>query len=275
MVPDQPSNAEIQFIEMQGGVAAYTDEGFGPVLVCVHGVPGSTFDFRWLAPALSQNLRVIRIDLPGFGKTPRAAHPGPDMDGMAQFILRFIDSIGLDSVSLLGHSLGGAIATQAAAMDERILAIVLVSSAGPYSHRGHFPKTYKALLPLACNPVTRPLIVSMGRKALRWAGFHIGNSDETVLTALECAASINFKRHGETLKKLTKPTMVIWAEDDRIVEPRISEILKEIAPSGPRLHFETGGHNIQKMRAIEIAQMLCPWIQEEVNPFLDRGKSVL
>ena len=71
MHPDQPSNAETQFIEMQGGVAAYTNEGSGPVIVCVHGIPGSTFDFRWLAPALSQNLSVIRIDLPGFGKNAK------------------------------------------------------------------------------------------------------------------------------------------------------------------------------------------------------------
>ena len=197
------------------------------------------------------------------------------MDGMARFVLQFIDFMEFDSVSLLGHSLGGAIATQAAAMDERILALVLVSSAGPYYHRGHFPKTYKALLPFARNPVTRPLIVSMGRKALRWAGFHIGNSAETVVTALQCAASINFKRHGETLKELTKPTMVTWAKDDSIVEPRIGEILKEIAPAGPRLQFETGGHNIQKTRAVEMAQMLCPWIQEEVNPSFGRNKSVL
>jgi pimeloyl-ACP methyl ester carboxylesterase len=265
MHPEKPSKAETQFIEMPGGAAAYTDEGSGPVLVCVHGIPGSIFDFRWLEPALSNHLRVLRVDLPGFGKTPRTAHPSPDMDSMADFILQFMDSMRLDSVTILGHSLGGAIATQAAAIDERIVALVLVSSAGPYSHRGHFPKTYRFLVPFAHNPVTRPLIVSMGRKTLRWAGFHIGNSEETVLTALECASSIDFKRHGETLKGLTKPTTVIWAKDDRIVEPRVSEILKEIAPAGPRLHFDTGGHNIQKTRAIEIAKMLCPWIQEELN----------
>jgi pimeloyl-ACP methyl ester carboxylesterase len=79
MHPDSPSSAETQYIEMEGGVTAFKDEGSGPVLICIHGIPGSSRDFRWLTPVLVPHLRVLRIDLPGFGKTQRAAHPSPDM----------------------------------------------------------------------------------------------------------------------------------------------------------------------------------------------------
>ena len=103
----------------------------------------------------------------------------------------------------------------------------------------------------------------MIKKVLQWAGFRIGNSDETALTTLECAASIDFKRHGETLASIDKPTMVIWAEDDRMVEPRVSKTVTRFAPAGPRLHFDSGGHNIQKTRANEIAAALCPWLKAQ------------
>jgi pimeloyl-ACP methyl ester carboxylesterase len=264
MHPDQPSSAETRFLELKGGVVAYTDEGSGPILLCIHGIPGSKADFRWLAPALIPKLRVLRIDLPGFGDTPRAAHPYPGMESMALFVLQFIEAMNIERFALLGHSLGGAIATQAAT-DDRVFALALLSSAGPYSHRGHFPKTYKFLVPFANNPFSRPLIVFLGKKILRWVGFRIGDSDENLLAALECAASIDFKQHGDTLNLLAKPTMVAWAKDDRMVESKVGESLTQISPPGPRLYFDTGGHNIQKTRAIEIADTLCPWVQESSN----------
>ena len=262
MHPETPSSAETQYTEMEGGLAAFADEGVGPVLVCIHGIPGSSHDFRWIAPVLAPHMRVLRIDLQGFGGTPRAAHPDPDMNGMADFVRLFLDALEIDRVALLGHSLGGAIATQAA-IDPRVLALVLVASAGPFSHRGHFPKTYKCLVPFSRIGLTRPLLTVLVKKVLQWAGFRIGNSDETALTTLECAASIDFNRHGETLSSIDKPTMVIWAEDDRMVEPRVSKTVTRIAPAGPRLHFDSGGHNIQKTRANEIAAALCPWLKAQ------------
>ena len=45
MHPDQPSSAETRFLELKGGVVAYTDEGSGPILLCIHGIPGSKADF--------------------------------------------------------------------------------------------------------------------------------------------------------------------------------------------------------------------------------------
>lgn len=263
MHPDIPSSAETQYLEMAGGAVAYTDEGSGPVLICIHGIPGSKQDFRWLTPALIAKLRVLRVDLPGFGNTPRAAHPCPEMDSMAVFVLQFIVAMEIERAVLLGHSLGGVIATQAA-IDDRVHALALLSSAGPYPHRGHFPKTYSFLVPFTKNPFTRPIIASLGKKTLKLAGFRVGDSDETVLTSLECAASIDFKRHGETLMLLEIPTMVAWAKDDRMVEPKVGQLVSEISPVGPRQLFDTGGHNIQKTKAIEISEILCPWIQENL-----------
>ena len=264
MHPDQPSSTETKYINMAGGSAAYTDEGSGPILVCIHGMPASGRDFRWLAPSLLPDLRVIRLDLPGFGGTTRAAHPNPDMDGMAEFIWQFFDALHIEKAALLGHSLGGAVATHAAT-DDRVRALVLISSAGPFSHRGHFPKTYRFIAPFSRHWATRWLVVAMARLIMEFAGLRKGFSDETVVTSLQGAANIRFAQHGETLKSLNKPTFVAWAQDDRVVEPRISEAAVEIAPLGPRLHFDKGGHNIQKTRAIEIAETLCPWMHECVD----------
>ena len=47
------------------------DEGDGPVVVCVHGLGGTSNSFSPLMPALARH-RVIRVDLPGSGRSQHA-----------------------------------------------------------------------------------------------------------------------------------------------------------------------------------------------------------
>ncbi len=148
MHPDQPSSTETKYIDMAGGRAAYTDEGSGLILICIHGMPASKLDFRWLSPSLVPKLRVISLDLPGFGDTPRATHPPLDMDGMARFVWQFIDALQIERAALLGHSMGGVVATHAAT-DNRVRALALVSSAGPFPNRSYYPKTCRFLAPFS------------------------------------------------------------------------------------------------------------------------------
>jgi len=70
------------------------------------------------------------------------------------------------------------------------------------------------------------------------------------------AGVLNFDRHAENLQTLTVPTLVAWAEDDRLIEPEIFAEQTALCPDGPRLGFDTGGHNIQKTRAVELADAL-------------------
>ncbi len=55
-----PSDPPRQLVRLAGGLAAFSDEGEGPSVLAVHGLPGSGRDFRWLAPRLSPFARVPR-----------------------------------------------------------------------------------------------------------------------------------------------------------------------------------------------------------------------
>ena len=80
------------------------------VLLILHGLLGTSDNWRVIAKALSSHFRVISIDLRNHG---RSFHALPHrMDVMAEDVVRVMDDLKLDKVHLLGHSMGGKVAMQ-------------------------------------------------------------------------------------------------------------------------------------------------------------------
>ena len=102
-------------IALRAGPAAFLDAGEGPPVVCIHGLPGSSRDFRWLFEPLASRVRLVAVDLPGFGQTPIATAPDASPEGRAAFVLELVDALGLEAPFLVGHSMGGVVAVAAVA----------------------------------------------------------------------------------------------------------------------------------------------------------------
>lgn len=95
-------------------VIAYDDAGQGPVIVLVHGSPGTSRAWQPVAERLAPRFRVISPNLPGYGGTTRAADGGPgDSSYAAGLIEALVAEVGAPVV-LAGHSYGGAVALQTA-----------------------------------------------------------------------------------------------------------------------------------------------------------------
>jgi pimeloyl-ACP methyl ester carboxylesterase len=115
--------------EGAGGAA----DPYWPV-VLVHGASGNLGDLRFpLGDRLAQTRRVILVDRPGHGWSDR---PGGAQDAsparQAALIAQALERIGLERFVLLGHSLGGAVATAfALAFPDRLAGLVLLA---PVTH---------------------------------------------------------------------------------------------------------------------------------------------
>ena len=86
------------------------DEGRGAPLILLHGSTSSLFMWDGWARALSPDLRVIRMDLPGHGLTgpdPRERYAAPEM---AEVVVAVADALGVSRFSLAGNSMGGRVA---------------------------------------------------------------------------------------------------------------------------------------------------------------------
>jgi pimeloyl-ACP methyl ester carboxylesterase len=119
-----------KFVQADGLRTRYLEDGSGPPVILLHGASlGSSADVweRNLAPLAGYGLRAIAFDQPGFGLSdnPKAY----SVAYRRNFILQFMDSVGLDKASLVGHSQAGGMAVGLAFdKPERISKVIVVGS---------------------------------------------------------------------------------------------------------------------------------------------------
>lgn len=129
------SNSEVGLTVDVGGIATnYHDVGSGDPIVLIHGSgPGVTAWANWrlTIPDLAATHRVIALDMLGFGYTDPEPAAAYTQKAWLDHLRGFLDKLGLEKVSLVGNSFGGAMSLALAASDpERVGKIVLMGSGG-------------------------------------------------------------------------------------------------------------------------------------------------
>ncbi len=133
-------------------VLSFREYGAGPPLLILHGLFGSSVNWASMARRLSDQYRVLCLDLRNHGDSPHAAAMGyPDM---VADIERFMDDHGLASAVVLGHSLGGK-AAMALAIDSpaRVGKLIVVDIA-PVTYSHSYALIVRALRGLDLSTVT-------------------------------------------------------------------------------------------------------------------------
>ena len=116
---------------------AYIDEGSpdAPVLLFIHGLAGGIPGWQKNIPVLRKQYRCIALDLPGHGLSAKGDF-AYDMEFFTGVVLLFLDALGFEKVTIVGHSMGGQIAIiLALKVPSRVSELILVSPAGiePYT----------------------------------------------------------------------------------------------------------------------------------------------
>lgn len=123
---------------------AYQEVGDGdPATLFLHGIPTWSYLFHEIADAIGY---AIVPDLPGYGYTQYAAAPGESADATAsvdrfdapaydrsiraqtEYVRAFLDACDLDSVQVVGHDIGGAVALRLAVETDRVERLVLTNA---------------------------------------------------------------------------------------------------------------------------------------------------
>lgn len=141
-------NAEtrMMFRTIHGYRRAFRMAGEGPALLLIHGIGDNSSTWTEIIPHLAKNYTVIAPDLLGHGRSdkPRADY---SVAAYANGMRDLLSTLGIDKVTVVGHSLGGGVAMQFSyQFPQMVDRLVLVSAGG-------VTKDVHPLLRLASVPV--------------------------------------------------------------------------------------------------------------------------
>src|SRR5437588_2671110 len=166
-----------RLVDVDGVETYVADGGDGPPVLLIHGYGDTADGWRRVIPGLlNDGHRVVALDMPPFG---RSSMPPRDklIDFYSEFFPLLLDELALDHVSVIGHSLGGAVALRLA-IDEpdRIdrLGLVAPAGLGPAPPWLWHALTARPLWQGALSipmPLTTPLVKRGLRHFLEWRLF--------------------------------------------------------------------------------------------------------
>jgi len=271
------------WVEVDGERIHYRSLGQGPAIVLVHGLAGQMMNFDYLPlQQLARRWRVILLDRPGSGRSPRHDAGKAGIAAQAHLVAGFIRALALPQPPLLvGHSLGGAIALGVALRDPGCIAgLGLIA---PLTHfTPHVPAPFRAMairtpwlrrlfgrvlaVPLAIvtsypmlaavfGPEAAPTDFSLrggGLLTLRPAAF-VGAS--TDLNALEADLPAQQARYGE----LRLPVRILYGDRDQVLDWHAQgEALRAQVPQAQLQLIPGAGH----MLPVTQVAATTAWLEE-------------
>lgn len=257
----------LEFRTIHGYRRAYRVAGSGPAILLIHGIGDNSSTWHAVQSALAQRFTVIAPDLLGHGNSdkPRADY---SIAAYANGMRDLLSVLGIDSVTVIGHSLGGGVAMQFAYQFPQLVnRLVLVGSGGVTKdvnialRIAALPMGSEALALLRV-PMVLPALQLVGRAAAALFGSTgTGRDIPDMLRILadlpEPTASSAFTRtlravvdwRGQVVTMLDRcyltesiPVQLIWGSADAVIPINHAHLAHSAMP-GSRLEiFEGSGH---------------------------------
>jgi len=212
-----------------------------PALLFIHGAGGTHRHWGHQLQGLKGANRYA-VDLPGHGRSEGAGQTS--IKSYAELILQFLEEVSLTQVTLVGHSMGGAI-SQYLALEHapRVERLVLVGTGArlrvlPGFLEGllsDFPATVEAMLGWAYSSETPDGVIRLGQE--EW----LDNDPQVVHD--DFAACDEFDVMGR-LSEVRCPTLVVCGEDDRLSPPKYAHFLKDNIPGAKLALVPHAGHMV-------------------------------
>jgi pimeloyl-ACP methyl ester carboxylesterase len=201
--------------------------------------------FRGIINNLSKTHTVYALDMPGFGKTTEPKNPWK-VDDYVDFVIKFIEKMKIEKLSLLGHSFGGRVIIKLVNRDKlnfEVDKLVLVDSAGIlHKNKKKTMKTrvYKTLKVIVGNNIAKKIFPN----ALENLKNKFGSEDYKNASAM--MRNVLIKVVNEDLEPLLpnikQSTLLIWGTNDTATPLSDAKIMEKLIPDAGIVEVKGAGH---------------------------------
>lgn len=250
--------------------------GSGDPILCLHGLGGNIFTWRNFIKPFSRNNKLILVDLRGFGASPKPIDQHYSLEEHADEIYKIILRDNLTRLTLIGNSLGGAVALLLAIrlceQERNRLSKLVLIAAGAYKE--YIPR-YLNLMRTVLGP---PMIyLAPSRLAARFV-LRAAYYDPQKLTneqtraysgpiasragrhaLLQTAKQCIPPRSDELIAKLssiTVPTLLLWGREDAVIPLNVGQLLEQAIPNSKLEVIDNCGHIPQEEKPDETIERI-------------------
>jgi len=261
------------------GMTGFVREaGDGETVLCMHGVPTSSFLYRKVLDELAaRDVRGVAFDLPGLGLADRPENFDYTWTGLGQYCVSAVDALGLEHFHLVVHDLGGPVGFElAAAVPDRVKSLTVLNtivdvdtfkrpwSMEPFARRG----VGEVYLRVLSKPAFRALMSLQGvaaRSAVPNAELDAyvdllkredgGRAFLKIMRGFERTA-VKRDLYRSALASDRYPVQVVWGTRDPALKVDVHGEAARRAAGVDTIHRLPGKHFLQEDQAPAIADLV-------------------
>lgn len=253
------------WVDVSDAKIHYNIEGKGPVLVLIHGLGASLFIWRLVSSRLAENFTVVTIDLPGFGFSSKDSSLDYGLDAQTRRMIEALDALKIDEATLVGSSMGGALALWLARENpKRFRNVIAMAPATSPSLVPRFILPFETLAPIfrPAAPLVHKTFNSHTMKLLASRVLYNQSllTDDAIAAYLRpfledpqsmhtfwrAVDLIRDRRLPSELKVVSSRVLILWGEHDKLVPRSCMTELLDILPNKEfRTHKECGHHPME------------------------------
>lgn len=264
--------------------------GSGPAVVLIHGLGGQSRNFAYLdLAALARHHRVVIVDRPGAGYSTRASGSDASIPGQARTFAALFNALGIESATVVGHSLGGAVSLALALNHPELVSRLALIA--PLTHaETDPPPAFKALairsrlvrrwvsltlaVPLSIKNSDAVLKIVFGpdqtpKDFPKRGGGLLGLRPVSFFEASTDLAAIqdDMEKMEARYPSLKMPVDVLYGKADQILGYRKHGVALEQKVDGLRLKLVEGGH----MLPVTAPELTTRWLLDVLGETVGAG----
>jgi len=275
---DDPRYHKGNFVTVDGKKTFYVDRGEGPVVVLLHGLPLSSWEWRHFVGVLSQNYRVISPDLYGFGYSDRPRDGDYSWSAYGRWMNAFLDAVNVDHATFVVTDIAGPISFELLATSpEKVRGLVIANtwysdeafnmpfllkllSWSPTGWMGIYG-TNRAMVTLQTRALFADIEKSKGEfEDQIWMNVKTIQSRKILQKVMR---GFQFDRkhiYQESLQSFDGPVLLAWGEQDPAISIENIGLFQLMLPQAEIERYSDAGHFLAQEKPVDFSKRIVEFL---------------